>query len=234
MLTKTLFAMIAAGGLLIAGAPVMGQGAKPDGAKPAPTATPAKKDDKQTDKKDEKKSEKAALGETAPSFELTDTDGKTVKLSDFKDKIVVLQWFNPECPHVVKHYGKASTFNDLHKDFSGKGVVFLAVNSGAPGKQGAGKDLNAKYKKDWSMPYPIMLDEKGTVGRGLRRATTPHMYIIGKDGKLAYKGCDRQQQGPRRQGLQELRPPGPRPDHQGRDRDRARDPRYGCSVKYAN
>lgn len=238
MMTRNLFALIAAGGLLIAGSAASAQNHKPDGAKPAPTTTPdkqhEKKDDKQHDKKDEKKADKAVIGETAPSFELTDTDGKTVKLSDYKDKIVVLQWFNPECPHVVKHYGKASTFNDLHKDFSAKGVVFLAINSGAPGKQGAGKDLNAKYKKDWSMPYPILLDEKGTVGKAYGATTTPHMFIIGKDGKLAYKGAidnnkaldAKDYKNYVRQALDQI--------IKGETVTEPETRSYGCSVKYAN
>jgi peroxiredoxin len=177
MLNRTLFAIVAAGGLLISSQAALAQA----GDKPAST----------TSKQAEKKTDKAApakVGEAAPSFELTDTDGKTVKLEDYKDKIVVLEWFNPECPHVVKHHAKNTTFNDLHKEFADKGVVFLAVNSGAAGMQGSGKDLNAKYKKDWNKAYPILLDESGSVGKAYGATTTPHMFIIGKDGKLAYKG----------------------------------------------
>lgn len=232
MMNKTLFALIAAGGLLVAGAPALAQGAS-SGAKPAPAAQPEKKMDKDA-KKDDKKSDKATVGETAPSFELTDTDGKTVKLADYKDKIVVLQWFNPECPHVVKHYGKASTFNDLNRDFSGKDVVFLAVNSGAPGKQGAGKDHNAKYKKDWKIEYPILLDEKGTVGKAYGATTTPHMFIIGKDGKLAYKGAidnnkaldSKEYKNYVRQALDQI--------IKGETVTEPETRSYGCSVKYAN
>jgi len=181
MMTKTLFALIAAGGMFIAAPAALAQA---DAKKPATTATqPEKKTDKTMTK-----AGAAKIGEAAPTFTLTDTDGKTVNLADFKDKIVVLEWFNPECPHVVKHHAKNTTFNDLHKEFSDKGVVFLAINSGAAGKQGAGKDLNAKYKKDWNKSYPILLDESGTVGKAYGAKTTPHMFIIGKDGKLAYMG----------------------------------------------
>jgi len=193
MMTKTLFALIASGGMMIASSAALAQaGEKAPAHSPASTTVqPTKQDGKMTAKKDDKKtgaSATAKIGETAPTFTLTDTDGKTVSLADYKDKIVVLEWFNPECPHVVKHHAKTTTFNDLHKEFSDKGVVFLAINSGAPGKQGAGKELNAKYKKEWNKAYPILLDESGTVGKAYDAKTTPHMYIIGKDGKLAYKG----------------------------------------------
>lgn len=181
MLTRSLFAMIAAGGLLIAAPGTFAQDAK----KPAAAAPAAeKKEDKKADKE-----AGAKVGEAAPAFELTDTDGKTVKLEDFKDKIVVLEWFNPECPVIVKHHKTQTTFNDLHKEFDGKGVVFLAINSSASGLQGHGKELNAKMKKEFALPYPVLLDESGKVGKAYGAKTTPHVFIIGKDGKLAYNGA---------------------------------------------
>ena len=185
MLTKSMFALIAAGGLLIAAPAALAQEAKKPAATPSTTtAQPEKKEEKKTDKP-----MAAKVGETAPAFELTDTDGKTVKLSDFKDKIVFIEWFNPECPVIVGHHKTQTTFADLHKEFNGKGVVFLAINSSAAGMQGNGKDLNAKTKKDWALPYPVLLDESGTVGKSYGAKTTPHVFIIGKDGKLAYQGA---------------------------------------------
>ncbi len=132
----------------------------------------------------------AKIGEAAPAFSLTDTDGKTVKLSDYKGKVVVLQWFNPNCPAVKQHYTDgANTFNDLYTKYHAKDVVFLAVNSGAKGTEGNGTDLNAKAKKDWKIEYPILLDESGATGHAYGATNTPHMYIINKEGKLVYKGA---------------------------------------------
>ena len=151
----------------------------------------AKKDDKQAqqDKKDDKKAESVAVGSVAPGFELTDTDGKAIKLSDFAGKVVVLQWFNPGCPFVKKHYDGANTFNELNKKYSDKGVVFLAINSGAAGKEGAGKDTNATAKKDWKIEYPVLLDEAGTVGKTYGATRTPEMFVLDKEGKVVYHGA---------------------------------------------
>ncbi len=195
------------------------------------------KQDKQA-KKDEKKEEKKAaatakVGETAPTFKLTDTDGKTVDLAEVgKDKIVVIEWFNPECPFVVKHHDVNKTFATLTKDYASKGVVFLAVNSGAPGKQGHGKELNAKMKKEWKIEYPVLLDEAGTVGKSYGATSTPDVFIIGKDGKLAYAGAvdnnsDAKKAGDKnyvKMALDEL--------VAGKPVTTTESKRYGCGVKY--
>jgi peroxiredoxin len=142
------------------------------------------------------KVEAVKVGAMAPDFTLTDTAGSEVKLSSVgKDKIVVLEWFNPECPFVVKQYAKTSTMIDTHKKITeaakakGKEVVWLAVNSGAPGKQGAGKELNAKMKTEWKISWPILLDESGSVGKSYGAKTTPHMYVIDTTGKLVFAGA---------------------------------------------
>lgn len=131
----------------------------------------------------------AKVGEMAPNFTLTDTDGKTHNLSDFKGKVVVLEWFNPECPFVVKHHSKFTTMNDLAAEFTSKDVVWVAINSGAPGKQGAGLEHNKKMKDEWKISYPILLDETGEVGKMYGAKTTPHMYVIDTDGTLKYAGA---------------------------------------------
>lgn len=151
-------------------------------------------DHKDGDHKHEKgtkddKAAKAKVGELAPAFELTDTDGKVVKLADFKDKVVVLEWFNPTCPFIVKHHKTHNTMSDLVAKYKGKDVVFLAINSGAANKAGAGKETNAKAKSDWKIDFPILLDESGKVGRAFGARTTPHMYVIDKKGLLAYTGA---------------------------------------------
>lgn len=132
--------------------------------------------------------DKAKVGHPAPNFELKDTDGKIVKLADYKGKIVVIDWFNPECPVCAMHY-KANTVQNLVSKFKDKNVVFLAINSGAPGKQGHGVELNAGYKKDWKIEFPVLLDETGVVGRQYGAKTTPHCYVIDAKGVLVYAGA---------------------------------------------
>jgi peroxiredoxin len=137
------------------------------------------------------KIEPAKVGQPAPNVVLTCTDGNTFNLTEAvkSGKIVVLEWFNPDCPFIVKHHKNHSTLNDLHAKYSDKGVVFVAINSGAPGKQGAGKARNAKAKTDFKMAFPILIDESGDAGRAYGARTTPHMYIVGKNGVLMYNGA---------------------------------------------
>ncbi|HRJ49603.1 MAG: redoxin domain-containing protein [Phycisphaeraceae bacterium] len=146
--------------------------------------------DQKRDKHDDKKAASATIGSMAPDFELKDTDGKSYKLSDLTaaGNIVVLEWFNPDCPVVKMHYD-AKTSQGIAKKYKDKKVVYLAINSGAAGKQGAGVERNAKARKDWSLDFPILLDEKGDVGRMYGARNTPALSIITKDGILAYRGA---------------------------------------------
>ncbi|MEW5850407.1 MAG: thioredoxin family protein [Myxococcota bacterium] len=130
---------------------------------------------------------KAEVGQPAPDFTLTDLQGKSVTLSQFKGKRVVLEWFNPECPFVVYAHTKGP-LKELGKKYTAQGVVWLAINSGAPGKQGAGKDKNVAKAKEYGMDYPVLLDESGTVGQSYGARTTPHMYVIDEKGVLVYRG----------------------------------------------
>lgn len=139
--------------------------------------------------KDKKEAKSAEIGQKAPAFTLTDTDGKKVSLADFAGKIVVLEWFNPECPVIMQHHKTGTTFNDLHKEFADKGVVFLAINSTAKGKMGSGLELNKEKKADFKLPYPLLLDESGEVGRHYGAKKTPHCFVIDKNGVLAYDGA---------------------------------------------
>ena len=188
---------------------------------------------KDENKQDAKQAEPAKVGSHAPSFTLTDTDGKTHSLSDYAGKIVVLQWFNSTCPYVVKHYGDTKTFNNLYTNYKEKDVVVLAVNSNAPGKQGSGKDQNAKVKKDWAIEYPILLDESGEVGKAYGSKNTPAMAVIGKDGVLAYFGAIDDNNGSEKPGktnyvtkaIDELLAGKPVSTPETRP--------YGCSIKYA-
>ncbi len=162
----------------------------PKGKAPA-AAQPEHKEHKDKANKDDKAqgNKVVNIGQEAPAIELKDTDGKTVKLSDFKGKIVVLEWFNPGCPYVVKHHGKNTTMVDTFNKFKDKGVVWLAINSGAPGNEGAGQEASATAKKEWKIPFPILLDESGKVGKSYGAKNTPAMFVIDANGKLAYMGA---------------------------------------------
>jgi peroxiredoxin len=122
-------------------------------------------------------------GDTAPSFSLQDQNGKTVSLNDFKGKIVVLEWFNDVCPFVQRHY-KAGTMNDLASKWKAKDVVWLAINT----TPGTSVSHNKEVVDQWSINHPVLDDSQGTVGREYGAKSTPHMFIIDKDGKIAYAG----------------------------------------------
>lgn len=151
-------------------------------------AGPETKDHKHEGKKDAHTAAAATVGQPAPDFTLTDTDGKTHKLSAHKGEIVVLEWFNPGCPVVKMHYGK-NTMQDTFASFKGQKVTWLSVNSGAAGKEGAGLEANKTAKADWKMNWPVLLDEAGTVGKSFGAKTTPHMFIIDAKGTLVYAGA---------------------------------------------
>ena len=130
------------------------------------------------------------VGQPAPDFSLTDVHGKAVKLSDFKGKTVVLEWVNPGCPFVQKHYN-TSNMQTLQKDATTKGVVWLSVNSTEKGHQDymAPAKLDAKMNGEWkgASSY-LLMDESGKVGQAYTAKTTPHMYVIDGGGKLVYAG----------------------------------------------
>jgi peroxiredoxin len=132
---------------------------------------------------------KAVVGEAAPAFTLTDSNGKARSLAEFKGKTVVLEWTNAECPFVKKHYGSGN-MQAQQKEATGEGVVWLTINSGAPGKQGAvdGAGANAVIKTSGGAQTAYLLDPQGSVGHDYGAKTTPHMYIIDGDGKLRYMG----------------------------------------------
>ncbi|MFG0284072.1 MAG: thioredoxin family protein [Phycisphaerales bacterium JB039] len=130
-------------------------------------------------------------GERAPDFTLTDTTGKEYKLSELlknqSTTAVVLEWFNADCPYVVRHY-REKTMTELAAKYKEKGVIWLAVNTGAEGKQGAGQARNQKARDEWKIEYPILLDPTGDTGRAYGAKTTPHMFVITPDGVVAYAG----------------------------------------------
>jgi len=130
-----------------------------------------------------------APGVSAPDFTLASVDGASVKLSQYRGKYVVLEWFNSECPFVQKHYNSGN-MQQLQSNYTDQGIVWLAINSTNP------QHFNYRDAKrsrqiisDWNAkPDSLLLDPGGTVGRAYGARTTPHMYIIDPEGKLAYMG----------------------------------------------
>ena len=131
----------------------------------------------------------ASIGQAAPDFTLTDTGGKTVRLSDFKGKHVVLEWNNPGCPFVRKHYDSAN-MQSLQKDASGKDVVWLAINSTETGHQDylSPARLGQWMVEQKASPRATLMDESGAVGKSYGARTTPHMYMVNPQGTLIYAG----------------------------------------------
>lgn len=130
-------------------------------------------------------------GQTAPDVAFTDIAGKSHKLADFKGKIVVFEWVNPECPFVKYHYEKVSTLPKLQKELTAAGVVWVSINSGRPGAQG---DFEPAAVKTWmektgAAPTAYVRDSKGELGHLFGAKTTPHLFIIDATGKVAYAGA---------------------------------------------
>jgi len=130
------------------------------------------------------------VGQSAPNFTATDSNGKSHQLSDFKGKTVVMEWTNHQCPFVRKHY-ESSNMQKLQKQATGKGVVWLSVVSSAPGNQGFvdGKKANDLSKSRSASPTAVLIDADGKLGRLYSARTTPHMFVIAPNGTLAYMGA---------------------------------------------
>ena len=130
------------------------------------------------------------VGTAAPAFSLPDAQGKTHSLGDYKGKYVVLEWFNPECPFVKKHYG-SDNMQNLQKEYTGKGIVWLTIDSNAPGTEGSINGEQAqKIMNSWKTHQTaLLLDPEGKVGRSYGSKNTPNMVIINPDGKIIYEGA---------------------------------------------
>lgn len=130
------------------------------------------------------------VGEPAPAFKGMDTNGVQHELSDFLGKTVVLEWTNHECPYVKKHYD-GGNMQALQKEATDSGVVWLSIASSAPGKQGHvdGATANHVMKEVGAHPTARIQDPSGTIGKLYEAKTTPHMFVINKEGVLAYAGA---------------------------------------------
>lgn len=180
----------------------------------------------------------ATVGQPAPAFELVDSTGQARSLADFAGRTVVLEWTNNECPFVKKHYG-ADNMQAQQRDATASDVVWLTVNSSAPGQEGHVDGATAERIQGdaRAAQTAYLLDPNGTTGRAYGAKTTPHMYVIDPDGVLRYAGAidsissadpadiaKATQYVP--QALAELA--------QGQPVSAAVTRPYGCSVKYAN
>jgi alkyl hydroperoxide reductase subunit AhpC len=130
----------------------------------------------------------AAIGKPAPDFTLKDMEGREVSLASFHGKIIVLEWFNPGCPFVKGSHTNGS-LKGLAKKHAAEGVVWLAINSAARGKQGFEPSVNSEAAKTFGLEHPILRDETGVVGRAYSATNTPNMFVIDKNGVLVYSGA---------------------------------------------
>ncbi len=132
-----------------------------------------------------------AIDRPAPDFTLTDIEGKTHTLSDYKGKVVVLEWMNQLCPFVIKHYDKSGNIPATQRAATADGVVWLVINSGHPGAQGdySPDQVKAWAKQNKAAYTAYFRDQDGKVGRLYDAKTTPHLYVINAEGTLVYNGA---------------------------------------------
>ena len=132
----------------------------------------------------------AAPGQAAPDFSVNDAAGKPVKLSDYRGKHVVLEWTNPECPFVRKHYDSAN-MQGLQKQYGAKDVVWLAVNSTnrSHAEYSTGARMTAWMQQQGGAPMAVLIDDTSATGRAYVARTTPHMFVIDPAGKIVYAGA---------------------------------------------
>jgi peroxiredoxin len=177
---------------------------------------------------EDQKESGVSVGAKAADFSLQDQSGKNVSLHDFSGKIVVLEWTNPECPFVQRHYHE-KTMQTLASQYQAKNVVWLAINS----SNFATNDSNKEWAESQSISYPILNDSSGSTGRAYHATNTPEMYIIGTDGTLLYQGAiDNDPAGEKtgdkinyvHQSLDEILA--------GKSVSTPQTKPYGCSVKY--
>jgi peroxiredoxin len=132
----------------------------------------------------------ATAGQTAPNFSLTDTQGKTVQLSDFKGRYVVLEWTNPQCPFVRNHYNTRN-MQGLQAEWGPRGVVWLSIDSSnssswsfmQPAK------LDAWMHEHGAAQKAVLVDSESTVAKLYQAKTTPHMFVIDPEGRVVYAGA---------------------------------------------
>lgn len=180
----------------------------------------------------------AGVGRAAPDFTLTDINGTKHSLADFKGRTVVLEWVNPDCPFVKKHYDQSGNLPKTSAAAAADGVVWLQINSAHPGAQGDYDNVAAaQWQKRQGVSAPYFRDQDGKVGRLYDARSTPHLYIVDGRGTLVYAG-----------GIDSIRSSKPADIAKatnyvkaaladlkaGRPVGTPISQPYGCSVKYAN
>lgn len=219
---KTIFTMLVV--LMVSGVVLSGCKSKEPERGPAPEPN---------EKPEAKPAVEPAAGKTAPAFTLNSFDGTAISLSDYKGKIVVLEWLNPECPYVRYHYEKKNTMIELAKKYKAENVVWLAVNSTKHLTPETDKEFADKHELD----YPILSDSSGVVGLAYGAKATPHIFIIDAEGNIAYDGgIDNAPLGrpPAGEALINYVDKALTELLGGKTVSTPKTKPYGCSVKYAN
>lgn len=172
----------------------------------------------------------AMVGKPAPAFTAVDQEGRNHSLESLDGKVVVLEWTNPECPFVQRHY-REGTFKELSARYGSEGVVWFAVNSTNSNKA----ENSAEWMKKNSIAYPTLIDSKGELGRLFGAKSTPHVFVIDREGKLVYHGAvdddpnGQKQPAQRQQYLENAI----KAALKGQAPERSETRSYGCSVKYS-
>ena len=176
------------------------------------------------------------IADSAPDFTLKDTHGKSHSLSDYKGKIVVLEWLNHRCPFVKKHY-ISRNMQKLQKKYTAQKVIWLSICSSAKDKQGyfKPKKANELSKQNQAAPTALLYDSDGKTGKAYGAKTTPEMVIIGKDGNKIYQGAIDSDPGFNAKGIEEAT------NYvaqvldallEGEESPISNQKSYGCSIKY--
>lgn len=175
-----------------------------------------------------------AIGETAPAFSLKGVDGKTYSLADYKGKVVVLEWVNPQCPFSDRH-AREKTMSDLNTKYGAKNVVWLGINSTNANHPNFMKpaDITAYNQKN-GINYTVLYDETGKTGKAYDAKTTPHLYIIDPQGKIAYNGAIDDDPSGRKGKAERVNyvDGGLNAEVASKAVDPASTKPYGCSIKY--
>lgn len=173
--------------------------------------------------------EQATVGKPAPDFTLKDAAGNEHSLSEYEGKIVVLEWFSTECPYVKRHY-KAETMSKAIEEIGGGDVEvqWLAVDS----SHFANPEASKKWKEKYGVNYPILMDSSGEVGKRYGAKTTPHMYVIDREGMLRYNGAIDDDESDRKDSPTNYVVQAVQAMKNDRDVEPSSTKPYGCSVKY--
>lgn len=175
-----------------------------------------------------------AIGETAPAFSLKGVDGKTYSLADYKGKVVVLEWVNPQCPFSDRH-AREKTMSALNTKYGAKNVVWLGINSTNANHPNFMKPADIiAYNQKNGVNYPVLYDETGKTGKAFDAKTTPHLFIIDPQGKIAYNGAIDDDPSGRKNKAERVNyvDGGLNAEIASKAVDPASTKPYGCSIKY--